>query len=233
MTHIPPAPAPGPWVEEWLSPARHAVYLDAAGGDPGRALALYEWNTALACAVLRDLSHFEIALRNAYARALDATWTGEGHWLDDPASPLRAPLIRVRKGGRGRARRRVDINDKTRGAIDGARRRYGRAAPPGKVIAELSLGVWRYLSTSAHEKTLWVPHLHRAFPPATHRATVDRHIGGLHELRNRAAHWEPLLAVPVGERMRDLLEVTGLLGADLAAYIEHTSQVAPTLARRP
>lgn len=232
MTQVSPVPAPGPWVENWLSPARYAVYLTAADGDRARALALYEWNTALACAVLRDLSHFEIALRNAYARALDTTWTGTGHWLDDPGSPLRAPLIRVRKGRRG-PRRRVDINDKTRGAIDGARKRYGHTAPPGKVIAELSLGVWRYLSTSAHEKTLWVPHLHHAFPPGTHRATVDQLIGALHELRNRAAHWEPLLAAPVALRTKDLLTVTGLLSPELAAYIRHTSQVGPTLDRRP
>ncbi|WP_051852149.1 Abi family protein [Streptomyces sp. NRRL F-5650] len=232
MTHASPAPAPGPWVENWLSPARHSIYLSAAGGDLVRALALYEWNTALTCAVLRDLSHFEIALRNAYAGALDATWTGATHWLDDPASPLRAPLIRVKKGGR-RGPRQVDINDKTRSAIDSARKRYGRTAPPGKVIADLSLGVWRYLSTSAHEKTLWVPHLHFAFPPGTNRATVDQLIGDLHELRNRAAHWEPLLTVPVDVRMKDLLTVTGLLGPDLAAYIQHSSHVTPMLAQRP
>jgi hypothetical protein len=231
VTHASPAPAPGPWVENWLSPARHAIYLTAAGGDPARALALYEWNTSLTCAVLRDLSHFEIALRNAYAAALDATWNGNGHWLEDPASPLRAPLIRVKKGSRGT--RRVDMNDKTRKAIDSARTRYGRSAPPGKVIAELSLGMWRYLSTSAHEKTLWVPHLHHAFPPGTNRATVDQPIGDLHELRNRAAHWEPLLNVPVAVRMKDLLTVAGLLGPDLAAYIQHSSRVDALLTQRP
>ncbi|MFG2387024.1 hypothetical protein [Streptomyces avermitilis] len=231
MTHASSAPAPGPWVENWLSPARHAIYLTAAGGDPARALALYEWNTSLTCAVLRDLSHFEIALRNAYATALDATWNGTDHWLNDPVSPLRAPLIRVKKGPRGT--RRVDINDKTRNAIDSARQRYGRGAPPGKVIADLPLGMWRYLSTSAHEKTLWVPHLHLAFPSGTNRAAVDQLIGDLHELRNRAAHWEPLLNAPVGIRMKDLQMVAGLLGPDLAAYIHRSSHVNVLLAQRP
>ncbi|MDI5907794.1 MULTISPECIES: hypothetical protein [Streptomyces] len=37
-----------------------------------------EWSTNLTCAVLRDLSHREIALRNAYAAAPDAMWTGNG-----------------------------------------------------------------------------------------------------------------------------------------------------------
>ncbi|MEU6347175.1 hypothetical protein ABZ883_40275 [Streptomyces sp. NPDC046977] len=232
MTHAAPVPVAGPWVEQWLSPARHGVYLAQAAGDPARALALYEWNTALTCAVLRDLGHLEVALRNAYAAALDATWSGSGHWLDDPTSPLRAPLMRTKKGG-PRGTRHVDVNDKTRKAIDSARARYGVQAPPGKIIAELTLGVWRYLSTSAHEKTLWVPHLHHAFPPGTRRAAVDKAIGDLHELRNRAAHWEPLLAAPVARRMNDLLTVAGLLSPDLATYIQHSSQVAALLATRP
>jgi hypothetical protein len=32
------------------------------------------------------------------------------------------------------------------------------------VVAELSLGFWRYLSVKRHEKHLWVPYLHHAFP---------------------------------------------------------------------
>ena len=232
MSHVSPAPGAGPWVEAWLSPARYGVYLAQAGGDRQRALELYQWNTAVSCAVLHDLGHFEVALRNAYAAALDATWAGRGHWLDDPASPLRAPLLRTKKGG-PRGTRRVDINDKPRKAIDSARARYGAQAPPGKIIADLSLGLWRYLSSAAHEKTLWVPHLHTAFPPGTDRAKVDRAIGDLHGLRNRAAHWEPLLAAPLQRRMTDLVWVAGLLAPELASYIQHHSEVSALLAKHP
>ncbi|MBF4138171.1 hypothetical protein [Streptomyces albidoflavus] len=232
MTHVSPAPGAGPWVEAWLSPARFGVYLYETGGDRARALELYRWNSELSCAVLRDLGHFEVALRNAYATALDATWSGPGHWLDDPASPLRAPLLRTKRGG-PRGPRQVDINDKPRRAIDAARSRYGVQALPGKIIADLSLGLWRYLSSSAHEKTLWVPHLHRAFPAGTNRATVDRKIGDLHGLRNRAAHWEPLLAAPLARRMGDLVWVAGLLSPELADFVQHHSEVAVLLAKRP
>lgn len=232
MAYASPFPGTGPWVEGWLSPARYAVYLAEEAGDRGRALELYEWNSALSCAVLHDLGHFEVALRNAYAAALDESWSGAAHWLDDPASPLRAPLLRTKKGGR-RGTRRVDVNEKARQAIDAARNRYGVHAPPGKIIAELPLGLWRYLSSAAHEKTLWVPHLHRAFPARTSRVVVDRKIGDLHELRNRAAHWEPLLAAPVARRMSDLAWVAGLLGPELAAYIQHHSEVVDLLAKRP
>lgn len=231
MTHGSSATA-GPWVDAWLSPARFGVYLAQVEGDRERALALYQWNSSLSCALLQDLGHFEVALRNAYAVALDVTWAGYGHWLDDPASPLRAPVMRTKRGG-PRGPRRIDTNENLRKSIDAARRRYGSHAPPGKIIADLSLGVWRYLSSSAHEKTLWVPHLHRAFPPGTDRTTVDRTISGLHGLRNRAAHWEPLLVAPIGHRMNDLAWVANLLSPELAAYIRQQSDVMRFLAARP
>lgn len=232
MSDTSPAPGAGPWVDTWLSPARYGVYLSEAGGDRDRALELYQWNTTVSCAVLHDLGHLEVALRNAYGAALDATWSGAGHWLDDPASPLRAPLWRTKKGG-PRGLRRVDVNEKPRKAIDSARVRYGRQAPPGKIIADLSLGLWRYLSSSAHEKTLWVPHLHFAFPPGTDRGEVDRAIGNLHGLRNRAAHWEPLLAAPLKRRLEELAWVAEQLSPQLAAYIDHHSEVDALLASRP
>ncbi|NJQ15361.1 hypothetical protein [Streptomyces bohaiensis] len=232
MTHATPAPGAGPWGEAWLSPARFGVYLSEAHGDRQRALSLYQWNSELSCALLHDLGHFEVALRNSYAAALDATWKGSEHWLDAPTGPLRAPLLRTKRGGPG-GPRQVDINEKLRRAIDGARRRYGTDAPPGKIIADLSLGVWRYLSSSAHEKTLWVPYLHRAFPAGTTRSEVDRSIGELHNLRNRAAHWEPMLSLPIERRVTDLERVIGLLNPGLAGYVRCHSKVTALLAERP
>ncbi len=71
----------GVWVESWLSAPRFAVYLADAGGDRRRALRLYEWNAAVSAAFLRDLSHLEIGVRNAYDRALCAGRDDrERHW---------------------------------------------------------------------------------------------------------------------------------------------------------
>ena len=224
-------PDQGSWVEGWLSQTRFRSYLDKADGDQARALVLYEWNSALSCAVLHDLGHFEVALRNAYATAFDRTWQGSQHWLDDPSSPLRARLYRKRKRRTGR--QFVDVNDKLRRAIDDARRKHGVEAAPGKIIAELSFGQWRYLSSASREKTLWVPHLHHAFPSGTSRAEVDAKIGDLHTLRNRAAHWEPLLEEPVADRLSGLLWVAGLLSPNLASYIQRHSQIPALLNNRP
>jgi hypothetical protein len=167
----------------------------------GSALDLYEWNSAVSSAVLRDLAHFEIALRNAYDRAITRRWKGSTHWLLDPQLRLFGPLWR------SRGRRRVDVNDKPRRSIQEAVRRCGPAAPPEKVVAELSFGFWRYITSSAHEKSLWVPFLHTAYPPGTSRKDVDRSVSRLNELRNRVAHHEPIFSQPLGSAMQDLIYV--------------------------
>ena len=65
-----PRTAPsGPWVERWLSRPRHSVYLAASQGDPQLALEPYEWNAEFSAALLRDLAHVEVGLRNACDRA--------------------------------------------------------------------------------------------------------------------------------------------------------------------
>jgi hypothetical protein len=93
----------GPWVERWLSQPRHAVYLTASQGDPQLALDLYEWNAEISAALLRDLAHLEVGLRNAYDRSLSARWPGPPHWTI-AGIPAFAPLWRNRRG------RRVDVN---------------------------------------------------------------------------------------------------------------------------
>ena len=67
------------WAERWLSLERLAPYLAACGGDIGRALELYEWNISLGQVLMRDISHFEVALRNSYDRALREYWDGGVH----------------------------------------------------------------------------------------------------------------------------------------------------------
>jgi hypothetical protein len=58
---------------------------------------------------------------------------------------------------KGRTRGVIILGPSTGGFVEQARRRCGASAPVGKVISELQLGFWRYLTSSAHEKTLWFP----------------------------------------------------------------------------
>ncbi len=221
------APGAGPWVQRWLSPPRHAVYLAAAANDPERALALYEWNAQLSAALLRDLAHVEVGLRNAYDTALVGQWPGPPHWTSN-GEQVFAPLFRTKSG------HRVDVNSKPRESLRRAVASAGGASvPPGKVIAELTFGFWRYLSSAAHEKTLWVRCLYRSFPPGTDRRDVDGPVGRVHNLRNRVAHHEPLLQTNVAARLADLVAIATFLDADLGRHLTATTTVTGLLETRP
>jgi hypothetical protein len=226
-------PKDGPWLEQWLSAPRLQRYLDEAGQNRIKALALYDWNARASAAVLRDLAHFEVALRNAYDRALTgATPPGYAHWTF-AATVVFPPLYRTKRA-RDRASSSVDVNRKSRGIIETAvRDAGGPSAPPGKVIANLTFGFWRYLSSKAHEKGLWVPYLHTAFPPKTSRSDVDARVGRLHDLRNRVAHHEQLLSTNLVARLEDLLWVAERLDPSLAQYISATTDIPSLDGSRP
>jgi len=179
-----------------------------------------------------DLAHLEVALRNSYDAAIVAnTPPGLPHWTTDP---YRLFPVRWRAARDGT---RVDANRSPREQIERAVREAGPGAPPGKVIAELMFGFWRYLSTAAHHHPLWIPYLHTAFAPGTSRRAVDRPVGRLHQLRNRIAHHEPLLRRNAAtgvlslttqhlvDRHADLLTVAELISPDLRDYIAATSTV--------
>ena len=78
-----------PWAERWLSAERLAPYLEAGNDDLDVALKLYRWNAELGQVLLRDISHFEVALRNAYDAVMRECWQGDAHWLLDDESPAR------------------------------------------------------------------------------------------------------------------------------------------------
>lgn len=203
-----------------LSAERFRPYVAAAGGDVAQALRLYEWNTAVSGAFFESLGALEVLLRNALHEELAALHAAAGlpgRWYDDPRQVLTP-------------RARQDIAQ--------ARQRLaqaGRPATPGRVVAELSFGFWRFLLARRHEHTLWTPALRKAFPllrPAR-RALVHDPLERLHLLRNRIAHHEP---VHRRNLRRDYLEMTfvaGAICADTAHWIARTSRVTAVLARRP
>lgn len=104
------------WIDAWLGSPRFQKYVDSCEGDRARALALYEWNVTLAQALMRDIAHFEIALRNAYDTAIESRWLGSDHWLLDPESPAVTPIWRVKKDRSG-LKRGSDVNYRNRRAV--------------------------------------------------------------------------------------------------------------------
>lgn len=83
-------------MREWFGGPRFGRYLTVSGGDAGRALALYECNSHLAAAALRDVGQLEVAMRNAYDAQLSARFPD---WAADPASGLFRFEVARRKTG--------------------------------------------------------------------------------------------------------------------------------------
>src|SRR5688500_10849559 len=77
-----------PWTVQWLSAARIAPYVRAAGGtDP---LPLYRWNCQISTTLFELLGWFEIAWRNTVDAAITARRPDAPHWLLDPDFPLQS-----------------------------------------------------------------------------------------------------------------------------------------------
>lgn len=189
------------WAERWLSPARLSPYLAACDGDIEDAFDLYLWNVGLCKVLVADISHFEVALRNAYDRALREGWGGEGHWLLDDASPVRAPIMRT-----SRSKRLLDVNVANRKAISQAQGRSHDPSDPDQVISNLMMGFWSHLTDRSRERDLWIPYLHAAWPRGINRAELNRTIYAINKVRNRVAHnerlFDPARRVPAYRRGR-------------------------------
>lgn len=222
------------WIDSWLGVARFQRYIDECGGDRARALALYEWNVEAGQVLMHDIAHFEVALRNAYVIAISAAWPHYPHWLLHAESPAVIPIWRTKLVNG--IKRGSDVNYRTRKSVDDAIRKCGyRHANPGKVIAELTFGFWRQLTTKAMEKSVWVPYLHKAFPRGTSRSRVDAQITAVNMLRNRIAHHEPLFTSTADPSIihADMMDCLLLLSPDVHAHVSQTSKVSQTLAAMP
>jgi hypothetical protein len=182
-------------LERRISPERLAPYRAAADGDLVRAVRLYEQNAELSAAFWMVLCDVEILLRNAVHEQLRA-------WSDDRYSQ---PAWYLDPGRVFNAQARADI---------AAARQHlaatGRRETPGRLVAELPFGFWRFLLSARYERTLWLPCLRTAFPGiAGHGLRRDVHdaVRELHLLRNRIAHHEPVYNRPLGD-LHDLALTT-------------------------
>ena len=183
------------WVLEWLSSPRLQTYLDASGNNLQCALRLYEWNINLGQTLMKDIAFFEVALRNAYNREIDSRWDGTRHWLFDDDSPVSIPIPRHNRAGKS-----FDANALNRTSIRNATPSRTETIQPDKTIANLPLGFWAHLTDKAHERILWIPYLHHAWPSGTNRADLNAKIRLINECRNRIAHHEPLFHNADGTR---------------------------------
>lgn len=174
------------WAGLWLSEERLVPYLEACGGDADRAVELHEWNISLAQVLMRDVAHLEVAMRNAYDRALSDAWGGGAHWLLDDGSPVRRPLMR--KAARGE----LDLNRINRKIIDAAVEKLPAGFTTGQLVSNLTLGFWVHLADRSREAAIWRTALYRTWPRGTRRKEPLQALDGVLCVRNRVAHDERL-----------------------------------------
>lgn len=198
-----------------------------------RAFDLYQWNTALNSAFLHDFAHFEIALRNALDKQLCSLMPPNSglHWTRDPALPMYFPVDVAPNG--------ADRNEWIRKEVIKAdtkmhRPRHGVNPPhnPGKIIADLSLGVWVDMLHGRNENRLWARCLHAAFEPGTDRAQLYQTLRDLNDFRNRVAHHEHTLTGAELAR-RKLISTLKRISPAVAEHTSRHSSVPSILKAKP
>lgn len=161
-----------------LSADRCDTYRLWANGDDALAIRLYTFNVQLSAALYGPLHMLEVALRNTVDRRLSAVYGS--NWLTDPvAFPGRYQQDSVTKAHAQLTR------DK-------------KAITHGRMVAELTFGFWSSLfgRDGVH---LW-QHLRPVFQAkGIQRSPVAGQLRDLRHLRNRVAHYEPILAQPLAQ----------------------------------
>jgi hypothetical protein len=201
-----------------LSPDRLAPYLRAAGGDLDAALRLYEWNLSVSGAMYEALGILEVVLRNALSTQLaNHHGTLAGHWFDDPLGVL------------------SDVAHEDIAAARYQVRKMRRPETPGRVIAELNFGFWKYLLAKRYEATLWTGYLRHAFPDLQpqRRITVFNALDELHGLRNRVAHHEPIHRRNLTEDMLTLYRMLDWINAGVREWAVKLSRLQSVIATKP
>lgn len=236
-------------LERAISPDRLGTYRAAAAVTGCDILDLYIWDRDLAAAILADVAILEVALRNAMHTALTGHFgTDEWYTLD------------------------VGLDDRSRGDLATAWNRLAKPLrTPGRVVARLMFGFWVGLldagGYSGREpqafrcdyEQLFRSVLYQAFPggrpearlasSAFTREWVHGTVSVVYNLRNRAAHHEPLVAgFPLnGQRdhhgnvirgsaadgLAACMRLARMIDRDLASWLAGNSAVPALLANRP
>ena len=212
-------------LKAWFSPARMVRFAHAENPSD-----LYVWDARLSKALLEDIGHVEVLLRNFISQRLSIDCkraTGDPCWYEHPE--------------------RYNLNDHFVSSVAKAKNRLsheGHAATPDRMTAALSLDVWRFLLTKRLEPTVWkalrarqnggMPHY-----PRMRRDTFEQDIANLYRMRNRCAHQEHLVCTPPEERAlvdscrRALWLTASRIDPEAADWICAHSRLDYILAQRP
>lgn len=205
-------------LREAISPARLSTYLRRTHGNERRALELYAWNIRAGAALCPILQMNEISLRNAVNRALVSQlgpeWPYAEGFLRSLPTPERDTFMRCRaKLERGLRRPRASTGD---------------------VVAAQTYWFWVTLLTSRFEQRIWSREFASSFPSAPvriDREVVHRRADTIRQLRNRIAHWEPLLEVDLAGAHQRAASMVRWISPRAAAWASRWTLPGDVLAR--
>jgi len=186
-----------------IAPERFARYLTWCQGDQGIAHKLYARNVALAEAFYTPLHTLEIVLRNQVDQAMRQAYGNT--WHDNPA--VLGPYLQVKVND---AHRRLDP--------------LGPSKTRGHVVAEMSFGFWTAMF-NRHQHHLW-KHLKPVFKAAKglQRRDVSGKLDDIRGLRNRVAHYEPIVQLDLMALYKEIDTLTGWLFHDAATWTARHSR---------
>lgn len=208
--------------------ARMARYLDDCGNDVDKAGRLFTWNLAMSGAAYEAVHLFEIILRNAMDAQLrrwnDSNGYGQA-WLQNPDPRLNKLLMQSR------------LNE-ARSRATAVAARAGRAVLHDDVLAQMTLGTWRYLlpsNSSVGKQRLWASCLANAFPEwrGTAWEPIVRRVEIVHEMRNRIAHLEPLHRGDLRRARQSMRHVTSATGWEAGRIFADNERMLPLIEALP
>jgi hypothetical protein len=192
-----------PTFTDAISADRFSTYKVWTNQDEALAKRLYTFNVQLSAALYGPLHMLEVALRNVADRQL--TVKRGANWMDDATvlttvyqqdcvTKARAQLIRDRKAG-----------------------------THGQMVAELNFGFWGSLF-GRQSNHLW-GNLRPIFQAqGIQRPSIALQLSDFRLLRNRVAHYEPILMLPLAQRYADVTTLTGWLSPNAAAWLNAASE---------
>jgi hypothetical protein len=190
-----------------LSVDRFATYLQWAGNDSALAERLYSYNVQLSADFYSSLHMLEIALRNSTDSSLINAYGRD--WLDNS---------------------KILTESYQHQCVQEARKsliKENREGSHSQMVAELNFGFWSSLyGKKSHH--LWGKLRPIFNTQGLQRTLIAQKLRDLRRLRNRIAHYEPILAQPIVHLHEDILKLTAWMSVDAAAWITcHSNIVYP------
>lgn len=201
-----------------LSDPRLSPYIEAAGHDQSRAIALYLWNVTVGQSFHFPLQSLEVALRNVVASSLGQV-AGE-KWWDGSEAKYLLDDARLR-----------DISD-----LQKRLTKRGIRITTDEVVAGLSFGFWVGMVAPKYKQNVWNKHEEDAFPamPTGEKFQgVYRRANNALDLRNAVFHHEPLIGRDLLACYSGIMELLKWICPETEKWVRANCSVSKVMRSKP